>query len=41
MMFVAGDDNLRFSDIADVIDIGSASNAERIGLITPGVTAGN
>jgi biopolymer transport protein ExbD len=41
VMFVKGDDNLRFSDIADVIDIGSASNAERIGLITPGVTAGN
>jgi biopolymer transport protein ExbD len=34
VMFVQGDDNLRFSDIVDVIDIGSASNADHIGLIT-------
>ena len=41
VMFVKGDDNLRFSDIADVIDIGRASNTDHIGLMTPGVTAGN
>jgi biopolymer transport protein ExbD len=41
VMFVKGDNNLRFSDIADVIDIGRASNADHIGLITPGLTAGN
>jgi len=40
-MFVQGDDNLRFSDIADVIDIGIASNADHIELMTQGVTAGN
>jgi len=41
VMFVQGDDNLRFSDIADVIDIGIASNADHIELMTQGVTAGN
>jgi biopolymer transport protein ExbD len=41
MMFVQGDDKLRFSDIADVIDIGIASNADHIGLVTQRVTAGN
>jgi biopolymer transport protein ExbD len=41
VMFVKGDDNLRFSDIADVIDIGRASNVDHIGLMTPGVKAGN
>ena len=40
VMLVNGDNNLRFSDIADVIDIGRASNADHIGLMTPGVTAG-
>lgn len=41
VMFVKGDDNLRFSDIVNVIDIGRAFNVDRIGLMTPGVTAGN
>ena len=41
VMFVKGDDNLNFSDIADVIDIGRASNADHIGLMTPGIKAGN
>ncbi len=41
VMFVKGDDNLRFSDIVDVIDIGKASNADNIGLMTPGNIAGN
>jgi biopolymer transport protein ExbD len=36
MLFVTGDDNLHFSDIADVIDIGRAANIDRIGLLTPG-----
>jgi biopolymer transport protein TolR len=36
MMWVTGDDNLRFSDVADVIDIGRASNVNHIGLITRG-----
>ncbi|MGD1106565.1 MAG: biopolymer transporter ExbD [Terracidiphilus sp.] len=41
VMFVTGDDNLRFSDIADVIDIGRASNVDHIGLMTPGIITGN
>jgi biopolymer transport protein ExbD len=36
VMWVTGDDNLRSSDIVDVIDIGRASNVDRIGLLTPG-----
>jgi biopolymer transport protein ExbD len=40
VMFVEGDDNLRFSDVADVIDIGRASNVDHIGLMTPGIIAG-
>jgi biopolymer transport protein ExbD len=36
VMFVKGDDNLRFSDIIDVIDIGKASKVDHIGLMTPG-----
>ena len=40
VLFIKGDDALRFSDIVDVIDIGRASNVDHIGLVTPGVTAG-
>jgi len=41
VMFVTGDGNLRLSDIADVIDIGRASNVDHIGLMTPEIIAGN
>ena len=41
VLFIKGDDDLNFSDIADVIDIGRASNVDHIGLITPGVIASN
>jgi biopolymer transport protein ExbD len=41
VMFVEGDDNLRFSDIANAIDIGKASKVDSIGLMTPGIIAGN
>ena len=41
VLFIKGDDDLNFSDIADVIDIGKASNVDHIGLVAPGVTAGN
>jgi biopolymer transport protein ExbD len=34
VMWVMGDGNLKFSDIAEVIDIGSAANVDRIGLLT-------
>jgi biopolymer transport protein ExbD len=40
VMWVKGDDNLRFSDIVDVIDIGRASSVDYIGVLTPGATAG-
>lgn len=40
IMFVKGDDNLNFSDIADVIDIGHAAGVDHIGLMTKKVEAG-
>ena len=39
VMFVEGDDNLRFSEVVDVIDIGKGSDVDHIGLLTPGITA--
>ena len=40
VMFVRGDDNVDFSYIADVIDIGKAANVDHIGLMTPKIQAG-
>ncbi len=40
VMFVKGDDNVDFSYIADVIDIGKAANVDHIGLMTPKIQAG-
>jgi biopolymer transport protein TolR len=40
VMFIKGDDNLNFSAIADVIDIGHDSGVDHIGLITPKIEAG-
>jgi biopolymer transport protein ExbD len=40
VMFVKGDDNLNFGDIAEVIDIGHAAGVDHIGLMTPKVEAG-
>jgi biopolymer transport protein ExbD len=40
VMFVKGDDNVNFSYIADVIDIGKAANVDHIGLMTPKIQAG-
>jgi biopolymer transport protein TolR len=40
VMFVRGDDNLNFSYIAEVIDIGKAANVDHIGLMTPKIMAG-
>jgi biopolymer transport protein TolR len=34
VMFVKGDDNLAFSTIATVVDIGKSAGADRIGLMT-------
>ncbi len=40
VMFVKGDDNLNFGDVAEVIDIGHAAGVDHIGLITPKIEAG-
>jgi biopolymer transport protein TolR len=40
VMFVKGDDNLNFGDVAEVIDIGHAAGVDHIGLMTPKVEAG-
>jgi biopolymer transport protein TolR len=40
VMFVKGDDELNFADIADVIDIGHAAGVDHIGLMTKKVEAG-
>ena len=40
VMFVRGDDNVNFSYVADVIDIGKAANVDHIGLMTPKIQEG-
>ena len=40
VMFVRGDDDVSFSAIADVIDIGKAANVDHIGLMTPKIQQG-
>jgi len=40
VMFVKGDDDVNFSAIAEVIDIGKAANVDHIGLMTPKIMAG-
>jgi biopolymer transport protein TolR len=40
VMFVRGDDDVNFSYIADVIDIGRAANVDHIGLMTPKIQEG-
>jgi biopolymer transport protein TolR len=40
IMFVKGDDDLNFSYIAEVIDIGKAANVDHIGMMTPKIMAG-
>jgi biopolymer transport protein TolR len=40
VMFVRGDDDVNFSAIAEVIDIGKAANVDHIGLMTPKIQAG-
>jgi len=40
VMFVKGDDDVNFSYIADVIDIGKSANVDHIGLMTPKIQAG-
>ena len=40
VMFVRGDDDVNFSYIAEVIDIGRAASVDHIGLMTPKIQAG-
>ncbi|HTW46926.1 MAG TPA: biopolymer transporter ExbD [Acidobacteriaceae bacterium] len=40
VMFVKGDANVDFQDVATVIDIGHAVGVDHIGLITPKIAAG-
>jgi len=40
VMFVKGDDDVRFQYIADIIDIGRAANVDHIGLMTPKIQEG-
>jgi biopolymer transport protein TolR len=40
VMFIKGDDDLNFADIAGVIDIGHGAGVDHIGLITPKIAAG-
>jgi biopolymer transport protein TolR len=40
VMFVKGDNNVPFADVADVIDIAHASGVDKVGLITAKIEAG-
>lgn len=40
VMFVKGDDNIPFADVAMVIDIAHASGVDKVGLITAKIEAG-
>jgi biopolymer transport protein TolR len=40
VMFVKGDDNIPFADVANVIDIAHASGVDKVGLITAKIEAG-
>jgi biopolymer transport protein ExbD len=40
VMFVKGDNNIPFADVADVIDIGHAAGVDKVGLITAKIEAG-
>jgi biopolymer transport protein ExbD len=41
VMFVKGDDNVPFLNVANVIDIAHASGVDKVGLITAKIEAGN
>ena len=40
VLFVKGDDGLKFTEIAEVIDMGHAAGVDHVGLLTPKVAAG-
>ena len=41
VMFVKGDDNIPFQNVAQVIDIAHAAGVDKVGLITAKIEAGN
>ena len=41
VLFVKGDDQLSFTQIAEAIDVGHAAGVDRIGLLTPGTQSGH
>jgi biopolymer transport protein ExbD len=41
VMFVKGDDDVSFSQVAQVIDMGHSAGVDHIGLLTPKVVEGN
>jgi biopolymer transport protein TolR len=41
VMFVKGDDNIPFADVANVLDIAKASGVDKVGLITAKIEAGS
>jgi biopolymer transport protein ExbD len=41
VMFVKGDDNIPFADVANVIDIAHGAGVDKVGLITAKIEAGN
>ena len=40
VMFVKGDDNVDFRNVAEVIDIARAANVDHVGVMTPKIMAG-
>lgn len=40
IMFVKGDDDVNFAQVADIIDIGRGAGVEHVGLITPKIANG-
>ena len=40
VMFVKGDDNIPFADVANVIDVAHASGVDKVGLITAKIESG-
>jgi biopolymer transport protein TolR len=41
IMFIKGDDDVNFAQVADVIDIGHSAGVDHVGLITPKIAEGN
>jgi biopolymer transport protein TolR len=40
VLFVKGDDDVQFADVAELVDMGKAAGADRVGLLTPGSQPG-